>query len=37
MIFAFLDCELDEEQRELRRGDRPVDVQPKELDLLFYL
>jgi hypothetical protein len=37
MRYAFLDCELDEERFELRRGGLRVELQPKALELLLYL
>jgi predicted ATPase/DNA-binding winged helix-turn-helix (wHTH) protein len=37
MIFAFGDCELDEERLELRRLSERVAVQPRVLDVLLYV
>jgi DNA-binding winged helix-turn-helix (wHTH) protein/tetratricopeptide (TPR) repeat protein len=37
LIFSFGDYELDEERFELRRQGRPVEVQPKALELLLHL
>jgi len=37
MSVAFGEFELDIDAFELRRGGRPVGVQPKVLDVLFYL
>lgn len=37
MAYRFGDCELDPDRLELRRGGVAVDVQPKPLELLFYL
>ena len=37
MPWSFGDCELDPERLELRRGGRPVEIQPKPLEFLFYL
>jgi hypothetical protein len=35
MIFAFADCELDVERRELRRQRAPVHVEPQVFEVLF--
>ncbi|HEY1935251.1 MAG TPA: winged helix-turn-helix domain-containing protein, partial [Acetobacteraceae bacterium] len=37
MIFAFDDCALDVERRELRRGGAPVVIEPQVFDLLVHL
>ena len=37
MIFAFNDCELDVERRELRRAGRIVHVEPQVFDVLVHL
>src|SRR6266404_2927674 len=37
MIYAFLDCELDEPRRSVHRAGQPVALQPKVFDLLVYL
>jgi DNA-binding winged helix-turn-helix (wHTH) protein len=35
--WSFGDCELDPDRLELRRGGKPVEIQPKPLEFLFYL
>ena len=37
MLFHFADCSLDLERRELRRGERLVEIEPQVFDLLVYL
>lgn len=37
MIYAFLGMELDEERFELRRAGQPVRLEPRALDVLFFL
>ena len=37
MIYGFLGMELDEERFELRRQGQPVRLEPRALDVLFYL
>ncbi len=37
MIHCFGECELDDERFELRRGGRPVKLEPKVFDVLLYL
>ena len=37
MIFAFADCELDVERRELRRQRAPMHVEPQVFEVLLYL
>jgi DNA-binding winged helix-turn-helix (wHTH) protein/alpha-beta hydrolase superfamily lysophospholipase len=37
LLFHFADCSLDPERRELRRGDRLVEIEPQVFDLLVYL
>ena len=37
MIYAFAGCELDADRRELRRDGKPVEVEPKVLDLLLHM
>ena len=37
MTYRFGDCELDLSRLELRRGGRPVEIQPKPLEFLLYL
>lgn len=37
MLYRFLDCELDEATRTLRRSGEPVHAEPKVLDLLVHL
>jgi len=37
MIWRFADFEIDEQLRELRRGDEPVAVEPRVFDVLVYL
>jgi DNA-binding winged helix-turn-helix (wHTH) protein/pimeloyl-ACP methyl ester carboxylesterase len=37
LLFHFSDCSLDLERRELRRGERLVEIEPQVFDLLVYL
>jgi DNA-binding winged helix-turn-helix (wHTH) protein len=37
VTFLFVDCELEVERRELRRGGKPIALEPQVFDLLVYL
>src|ERR1700693_912067 len=37
VIFAFAECEIDTERRELRRGGRTAHVEPQVFDVLLHL
>jgi DNA-binding winged helix-turn-helix (wHTH) protein len=37
MFYHFGECELDDSLYQLRRGGKPVDIEPKVFDVLVYL